>query len=327
MNVPGWVRLVASGLVIAVAAGIGYWNLYHAPRREILQRLERQLEANRRYEEEIKDHARVTAALKAVAATTLGVKPDEVDSRFRGALSELLEKRAGLTGVNVDTQKPVVVANPAGANPRLNKPPDLRRALQRQRDFAVITGTIEGKGSLEQVLKAAAMIQAQPWVHRVDSFSIKPEGRDRERFTLKMGVATILMADLAPKDAAVEIRGIEGEAAANLAAIVGRNVFKAPTARAATPPADRSRPAAPPAPPTPPYAEWKLTGLVESRLGLEAFMVNVKNGQRLTLPVGAAVADARFVSGTGERAIFEIDGTRYEVVNGQTLEQRRPAEQ
>ncbi len=53
-------------------------------------------------------------------------------------------------------------------------------------------------------------------------------------------------------------------------------------------------------------------------------MVNTKSGQKVSLPPGAVVADARFVSGKGESAVFEIGGQQYEVFNGQTLEQRRP---
>lgn len=86
------------------------------------------------------------------------------------------------------------------------------------------------------------------------------------------------------------------------------------------------QPDAPPITIRPAWADWKLTGLVESRLGTEVFLVNTKNGQRMNLAVGSAVSEAKFVGGTGERAFFEIGGEKFEVFNGQTLEQRRPTD-
>jgi hypothetical protein len=79
-----------------------------------------------------------------------------------------------------------------------------------------------------------------------------------------------------------------------------------------------------PEPPRSPYADWRITGVVESRLGTEVWLVNDRSKERLALAVGAQVADARLVSGAGERAVFEIAGQRFEVSNGQTLEERRP---
>jgi hypothetical protein len=324
MNLPVWVRPAAAVVVLGSASALGYWLLYAKPRNDLRQQLDRHLSANATYEAYLRDRRHVADELKAVAATTLGAKEDEVVARFRTALGEIAEKDCGLTGVNVNTRKPVDVPDPAGVAPRLLKPTGLRQALKKQRDFAVIEGDLEGHGRLDQVLKAAAMVQAQPWVHRVSSFSIKPEGRERDRFELKMGIATILMPpDLAPKGAPdVPIRTLDAAAPQQWASIVEKNVFKEPSAVAHAP-----APAAHSAPPPPPYNDWRLTGVVESRLGIEAFLLNVKTQQRLTLPVGSAVADARFVSGAGERAVFEIGGQTYEVSNGQTLEQRRPTQQ
>src|SRR5690606_7913656 len=135
----------------------------------------------------------------------------------------------------------------------------------------------------------------------------------------------------APKEVAAPMHA-EPDAVAQerVMAILDKNVFKEPppvvVAQAAPPPTPQPQPVVQnvqPPPPPPPYGDWKLTGIVHGRVGLEAFLVNVKTGQRLTLDVGAAVADARFVAGTGERAVFEIGGQKFEIRNGQTLEQRR----
>lgn len=327
MNLPVWLKPAAAVLALGAGSAIGYWALYAKPRDVLLAQLSAQQAANQRFEEELRDRKKVADGLKAVAATTLGEKEDEVVAKFRTKLGEIAEKDCGLTGLSVNTRSPVDLMDPGGLAAKLINPVGLRNALKKQRDFSVIEGDITGHGSLEQVLKAAVMIEAQPWVHRVSSFSMKPEGRERKSFELKMGVATILMPpDLAPKGAGdIPIKMLDEGAAKQWASIVEKNVFRepAPVEVAAAPPP----PTAPAAPPPPPYGDWKLTGVVESRLGIEAFLLNVKTQQRLTLPVGSAVADARFVSGAGEHAVFEISGQKYEVSNGQTLEQRRPTEQ
>ena len=322
MELPVWARPAGAAAGILAAVGLGYYYLYASPRAAIEAKLAAQQSLNASYESELKDRKRLSDRLKALAATTLGPTAETADPRFRSALNEILSKN-GLSGVTVNTRPPQEDPNPAGAAPKFATA--LRGELKKQKDFFVISGDVEGKGTLEQALKAAAIIQNQPWVHRVESFSIRPEGKERERFTLKMTVATMLMPDLAPKDLPEpQINGADEGEAKRWAAILEKNVFRAPSpqppvAAAPAPPG----PAA--APPPPPYNDWKLTGLIESRLGLEAFLVNIKSGQKMALPVGSAVADARFVSGGGERAVFEIEGQRYEVSNGQTLEQRRPA--
>jgi hypothetical protein len=54
-------------------------------------------------------------------------------------------------------------------------------------------------------------------------------------------------------------------------------------------------------------------------------VVNVKSGGSAVLNVGSPILGATFVGGSRESALFEIDGQRYEVQIGQTLEQRSPA--
>ena len=321
MSIDPRIRQFGAAAAVVVAAGFSYLYLYDGPRREIADRTRAQLAANKDLESQLRDQKRVEQGLKEVAATTLGVSPAEVQSRFRSALNDIAGQ-CGLGSVVVNSRNPTDVFNPAG-NSRLSSPAGLRTTLKKQRDFSVISGELEGKGSLEQVLRAVATVQAQPWVHRMDSFSIRPEGREREVFALKVGVSTILMPDLAPKQAGeTQVKAPEPSVA--LAAIVQKNMFReAPPVVAQAAPAAAPQ-AAPPAPPPIPYGDWKLTGVVESRLGVEAFMVNTKSGQRLALPPGSVVADARFVSGKGEAAVFEIAGQQYEVLNGQTLEQRRP---
>jgi hypothetical protein len=172
-------------------------------------------------------------------------------------------------------------------------------------------------------MRTFATVRTQPWVHRVESFSLKPEGKERDRFTLSVGVATLIMPDLLvagftpPPVATLS----ESEALA-LGLIVAKNVFKQPPPDQAV----AQRPPGPPPGPPSPYLDWKLTGVVEAGSRVEAWMHNTRSNERLTLGVGATVADAKLLAAGGERAVFEIAGKRFEVFNGQTLEQRRPTD-
>ncbi len=326
MKLPAWTRSAVAGAAFLLAGALGYVYLYAGPRATLDKQLTSQRAINLQYETGVKERRRVSEALKGLAATTLGAKEDQVVARFRSMLNEIAEG-AGMRGVQINTRKGVEMVNPAGSS-RLTTPSGLRTALRKQKDFTVVEGDLDCEGTLEQALRVTAIVQAQPWVHRVSSFSIKPVGKDRNRFALKLGIATILMpAELAPKESAEppKIESLSEAARLSWEGIVSKNMFKepAPVAVAAAPPPP-SNPGPPP-PSAPPYNDWRLTGIVESRLGLEAMLVNIKSQERMSLPVGGAVAEATFIAGAGERAVFEIAGQQFEIVTGQTLEQRRPA--
>jgi len=323
-----WIKPTLAGAILIGSVYGGYMYIYEWPRAALQQKLESQLADNVSYEEELKGRKHVVQELKDIASTTLAGKADLATARFRSALGAIAVG-CGIneSAVMVNTSKPVDAVNPAGTSKLQTR---LKADLKRQVDFAVLQGTLDASGTLEQVLRVTAAVQAQPWVHRVETFSIKPEGKGRDRFSLKLGVATMLMPpELAPKDMGDPKVSIPEEAdKQQWAAVVEKNMFKvpAPVVAAAEPPPLLQPVARGPAPPPPPpYDEWKLTGVIESRLGTEAFMVNIKSGERMTLPAGATVAQAKFLSGEGERAVFEIGGEQFEVLNGQTLEQRRPA--
>src|SRR5690349_2620682 len=196
MSIDPRIRQAAALTAVVAVSGFSYLYLYRAPRQELADRTEAQIKANQGLEAQLRDQRRVELALKELAGTTLGTTTGEAQARFRGALNDIASQ-AGLAAIKVNSTNPVDVLNPGG-NSKLTSPPGLRSTLKKQKDFSVISGELEGRGSLEQVLRAMSTVQAQPWVHRVDSFSIKPEGKEHEIFSLKLGVSTILMPELAP---------------------------------------------------------------------------------------------------------------------------------
>ena len=326
MKLPPWWKQAAAGVGALAVVYAGYYFIYARPMGRVQTQLGSVLSANRQFTDAVKDRARIKDSLKAFAAMTIAATPDGADARFRSLLSEIaVASGLAKSGVQVNTDRAERITSPAAAklSTRYRDDAKLKDDLKKQVDFWVIRGELSGTGPLEAALRTMATVKAQPWVHRIESFSIKPEDRDRLKYTLRVNVATLIVPDLAPgnlpEPAVVPVadggRGL-------WAGIAQKNVFKEPA-----PMAVASNPAPEPnAPVRPAWADWKLTGLVESRLGTEVFLVNTKNGQRMNLAVGSAVSEAKFLGGTGERAVFEIGGEKYEVFNGQSLEQRRPTD-
>lgn len=311
----------AGALVLVLA----YVQLYGSPRAEVIAGLATSREKVATLQRQLEERGSVTRRLKEFGSQTLGKKEDQVVDRFRNGLSKIAEE-CGLVAVQTNSGAPKPVTNPV-TTAKVDSA--LKKALRKTPDFEVISGSVEGTGSLEQVLRALAVVQAQPWVHRMDGFSIQAANRERDRFKIRLEVATVLAPDLAPaKDIELAQAPPPMGAEAVWRSIAARNPFKEPAPPAPVGPAptvvtQNSQPAPALPPPPPPYADWKLTSVVSGRNGTEAWLVNVRTKEHQVLTAGARLIDAVFTEGAGERAVFEIAGQRFEILNGQTFASRR----
>lgn len=316
-------------LVSALAFGT-YLVTYAQPRDELLDRLKQAKSEEQRLVTALKERQSVNKRLSEFGATTLGKKQDVVDKRFRDGLNQIAGQ-CGLGEVVVSTGAPSPRTNPLTRERGVQSM--LKRELQKKPDFDVIEGQLKGAGTLDQVLRALAMTQAQSWVHRVEGFSIEPRGKDRDRFELRVDVSTLSMPDYVTADKDPTVVPAPQTLEAIWSAVAGKNMFREP------PPRPNPQPAPPPtvvavqpppvasAPPPPPYNDWKLVGVVTSEHGVEAWVVNIKTNERAVLTPGAKVLDLTFVEGSRERAVFEVGGQKFAFVNGQVLGVRTPAEQ
>lgn len=301
------IMLAAAALALVGVAGL---YLYVLPRQRLVRQIEAQRQRNAGYEMAQRDHPRLRESLRAHARRTLHADPDQAVHLFRTALGELATD-CGLQGVQVSTREPEPMPNPGGR--RL-------RALQGRSDFHVIRGEVSGTGTLEQALRTLAQLQVQPWIARLEGFTLKPEGRERERFALRAGVATLLMPDLTPADLpAPRVVPEDPAAAARWAGIVEKNVFREPPLRVAR--ADAPPPAQPP--PRSLLGEWKITGIIETRRGVEVLVLNTRTREAVVLTIGNTVAGATLTAAARDAATFDLAGKRVEVLIGQTLEQGR----
>lgn len=314
-----------AGAAVILAAVIGYRVFYGTPRDAKLAEIATARTSIASLEKELEEQAAVSRRLKDIGRTMLGRKEDLVADRFRNGLGKIAEE-CGLVAIQDNSGPPRPQQNPLASNTKA--PSNLRKVLKKAPDFLVVNGYVEGVGTLEHVLRTLAVVQAQPWVHRVDGFSISLAGRDREHFKVRIEVATLLAPDLAQTqegDAPMAVPPVGAEGIWR--SIAARNPFKepapkpAPVVVAAVP---NAAPAPAPQPPPPnPYADWKLSAVVAGGQGVEAWLVNPVSKQSQVLRVGAKFIDAVFVEGAGERAVFEMSGQKYELLNGEPFTARR----
>lgn len=313
---------------VALAAG-AWWTLktqYAGPRDELESQIKSAKQHIGELQSALDDDAIVRKKLREVAKNTLGKKTDVVEHKFLAGLTSLGE-RGGLSGVIASAGQPKGVASPLTASNVKGVPQPLKKSLRASPDFEVVHGQLKGKGTLEQSLRTLASLQAQPWVHRVDGFSLRPIGKD-DQFELSVSVATMLLSDLASDDENPAPIGEVSPAAEEMwKPIASKNVFREPKP-ILQPKSDiavaKAGEDVKPLPRPPAYEDWRLTGILQGRNGVEAFVINIKSGEKLTLQVGGRVLEAVLTGASGETAIFEISGKRFEVSNGQVLSARRP---
>ncbi|MCL4742453.1 MAG: hypothetical protein KJZ54_09660 [Phycisphaerales bacterium] len=321
-------RLIAGAVGVAIAGWLGYMGygrFYARPAAERLARLDSYEKSSRWLEDQMEDEFQVRERLAAQASGTLGASAEVVEHRFRTGLSAIATA-AGLGDVVVTQNRPVPEGNPA-ARERVR---DFTRDQLRVPDFYTVAGELRAKGTLEQVTRAIALAQAQPWVARVASFSIRPESEDRQQFELRLLVQTVVLPDVAKDGDTTPPMIVEpGEEAQRLVvAVAARNAFAPPKPEPVRPPRQEQRQAdrPPPPPPPPPYDVWRLNAVVSAGGQVEAWLVNIKSGEWRSLRPGEGVLDAVLVEAGGEKAVFRIGEQAFQVLLNETLAQRQPVQ-
>jgi hypothetical protein len=280
------------------------------------------------------DKGRIARQLKKAGETTLGKDEEQVTATLRKALNEVVSHYK-LADASVTSARPMALKNPASQKGLAELRDRKWKEAKAAPDFYVVPATINGKGTLDQAVRVLATLESQAWVHKIDSFSIRPMGSNRERVELTVSLGTVYLADAAASAA----RGGEGvnwspvsEAQyASWQPLVAKNVFREPAAPVTVAAAPAPAPvvaAAPPPPPSPPpppaYDQWRVSGVTHGSKGPELMVVNLQSNQWLTLLTGGLVLDARFVGAAGETARISIGDKEFEVKTGQVLSERTP---
>lgn len=311
--------MVIAVLGAAVFLGAGAWyavrEVYLAPaaaRHTQMAEAKAQIERARA---PLAGRDALRARMDALGATMIAGESDEVEHRLREGLTAVA-RRAGLEGVALGNGRPAGESSPVV---RALGRHDLGRALRAGPDFQVVRGWMTGSGTLEQVLTCLAVVQSQPWVHRVEGFSITPGDADRTRFKLRADIATIVSAVVqrTVTDTTQLVEPAE-DTLGDVLAMAGAYPFGGrPEARKAEP-----SPTPPAADPSAEYRQWRVTGLIEAAVP-EVLLLHTGSGKRVSLLPGEAVLGATFEGGEGEVVVFSVNGHKQRFAVGSTLAQRK----
>jgi len=331
---------IGAGLVALIVGWLALSWMFLTPRRELLDRIGTTQTSILQLQEELDGQDDLLSEQHTLAARTLASEPDVATARLRDGLSRVGEL-AGLTGVTVSHGRPTGISNPLIQARGIST--TLKRKLRAEKDFDAIRASLSGRGTLEQVLGCLAMAQSQTWIHRVEGFELKPAtgGKDNEaKFDLRLDVITLLASNMLARgkdgkliDPEITLTPARASAEQTWRPIAQKNAFRRPIedkpeGSGADKPVQIAQQSTTDSTPTPqpfaPYEDWKLTGIVAGGRGAEAFFINSRTGERVTVLRGARILDAVFVDGSGESGIFEIGGDRFEVRNGQSFASRRP---
>ena len=77
----------------------------------------------------------------------------------------------------------------------------------------------------------------------------------------------------------------------------------------------------------PAFGEWKLVGVWNGANAMGVILANTQTGASRSISPGESVLGLKLVSASGERAEFEYEGKRYELLQRQTLAERRELNQ
>lgn len=319
--------IVGGGLavILGLIGYTGYQRMYVRPRDNLNERMRSVQSASEAREAATDEIPVLRKRLRELAAGTLGSDEETVAASLRTSLNEIVG-HYGLGSPSVSTRRSEPIRNPAAM-----KATDLGDRTARNRpDFQAMSASLRAVGGLESLLRVLATLEQQPWVHRVDGWTITPVDKSREKFEFTVELTTMYLPEPDLRAATVGPglklwEPVDETQFAMHRGILARAAFRAPPPDAPAPPPVKV--AGPPPPIAPPYEEWKVTGVVKGRGGWELWVRNAKSGQAMTLFPGDRVLDARFLEATGETATLEIGGTRFVVALGQSLGDRRPASQ
>ncbi len=305
-----------AGLLIVFSL---YRSVYAKPNSEMRETLRSWHEGKDQMQRSLGDATRVKQQLSEIEATTLGPTGELAEHRMRTLLTDLCGQ-GGLKEFVIACREPKAVGNPAADE----IPAEFNREMRRQADFLAIETSVTGRGSLDSCLHTVALLESQPWLHRVSGVSIQPRGKERTEFDLSAQVVTILMPDLATDETGASAQVVSADPSM-WAAVTSRNPFivapplpepRVEVAQAAPPAQPKSQPK--------PLGDWVVTGVMRTTDGGEAILSNRKTGESRVLMPGGEMMGMKVSSILVDEIVMLEGESGYRVALGRSLAEREP---
>lgn len=315
--------LVAGGVVGVAALGLWGYSAFYAKPAAVLRASIADLKVDKGgYEAALLEESRINRELSEIIAGAVHGDRESLEHRLRTA-STTLAFEAGLTRLEVNSLPPKLLANPAG-KARGVSDRAFQRKLRDRVDASEARVVVSGEGTLDAVLRALAMAEAQRWTIGVESWTIKParvpEGQPAV-FSLSMTLTALVMDDEGALVGEIPIDPLDDRVLMRVSSVVRGDPFRTapkPVVAVAPPPPPPPVDALPPPPPPPPGEGWRLAGVLQGESGKYVIVMH-QGGSRRTLTPGEEVGGLRLASVLGDVATFEADEQRFEVRTGEPL--------
>ncbi len=313
-----WVLLaVGVGITFLVILS-AFRTVYIRPMSEMRKTLKSWHEGKDLMQRSLADAAQVHRSLVAIEETALGPTGELAEHRLRALLTDLCTS-GGLREYVIACREPKAVGNPA-AN---ENPMEFSREMRRQADFLVIETSVTGSGSLDACMRTVALLESQPWLHRVSGVSLQPRGKERVQFDLSAQLVTVLMPDLASDHTGDSAVVVDVDPSA-WASVIARNPFvvapplpePASAVAEVAPEPTRAKPK--------PLGDWMVTGLMRTSGGGEAILSNTKTGESRVLIPGAELLGMQVSTILVSEIVMMEGESGYRVALGRTLAEREP---
>ncbi|GEM_PF-6206788 len=310
--------------IVGVAAAWLLWSMadqtYFAPRRDLLNRIDAAKQRIASRQDVINKEVSQRRALRDVAARTLAGTSEQTVSILRERLNTI-GHGIGLTDLRVSTATAKSVASPV----KSASSDKAWRKLTAQADFYTLSADFSGQGTYEQAVRALEIISAEPYIKRIERFTLRPR-RAGEVVDVSVSLSTVILPDADPPAQPQP----DVSLASMYASVSGKNVFRAPPAP--PDPAPPVKPEAKPdvivakAPPIP-WSDWVVTGIVWIDQQPELWLKNQKTSESRQLRSGDRILEAQVEEISHTQAVVSIEGSKFYVEIGQSLGDRRPVNQ
>jgi hypothetical protein len=310
---------VIAAAVVFGAAWSAAHRFYVAPRRTTVDRIESLRGTLDQFNGERRELARMQDEMQAVADRTLGSERQTVEMALRTRLNRIGEE-LGLSGASVSTTTATGRESPARRSLHRNNP--FRDAI----DFVEVEASIAGEGSLEQAMRLVHRVQQEPWLKRIDAFSIDPRD-DGLTVRTTVRLTTMFVPDFQPSFDAAPSAPADDGSFERYAVFAAANPFQVPPPVAVeTQAVVQESPDPPPAPRNPPYdyGQWLLTALTEGSRGSEAWLLNRKTSETRTLAVSERLKQMEFLGASEAGAAFRVGDEYVSIAIGSSLNARTP---
>ncbi len=316
-------KVIMAVLAATAVLWIGYTKvlktMYLVPRAEALARIAAATTRLEGYRRDQSDNPRLQREIGKFADRTLGGDLETVDHKLRTRLNRLAEhvqlKNAavGTTGGAKPKESPAKNKFTGSAN----------KALRDEVDYNELEGWITGTGNFEQILQLVALIEAEPWIKRIDLLKLDPKDNG-SRFNVNLRLTTLFLPKRTPKADPLPALATTPQDLTRYAAFVQTNPFRVPPPPTAPPVAET---VAAQAPPPFPYDQWAVTGVAQSAGVVEIWLLNRQTRESRRLAIGESLQDIVLVAAKGETAEFRTGEQRFFVMVGANLSDRTPVNQ